>query len=124
MRNNLRYIPVVLGCGVAMALVLLALIRWTGYRMNTVNIVLFCVIALCLVKAMEVTERFQYAVHVIQYGAVLLSFVICLFYSFFVSYGMSGNTLAGDLSLFTAIIHIVCLVYVFLSHRRRKKVQG
>lgn len=124
MRNNLRYIPVVLGCGVAMALVLLALICWTGYRMNAVNIVLFCVIALCLVKAMEVTERFQYAVHVIQYGAVLLSFVICLFYSFFVSYGMSGNTLAGDLSLFTAIIHGVSLVYVFLSHRRRKKVQG
>ena len=66
MRNNLRYIPVILGCGVAMALVLLTLIRWTGYRMNAVNIVLFCVIALCLVKAMEVTERFQYAVHVIQ----------------------------------------------------------
>jgi hypothetical protein len=123
MKKNLRYVPMILGCGVVMALVLLFLLQWTGYAFNAVNVILFSTIALCLVKAMEAMERFHYASGVIQSGAVILSFVICLFYGFFVSKDIEGNELTRDVAYWALIVHGVSLVYILIHEKKRKKAE-
>lgn len=122
MKKNLKYIPMALGCGVVMALVLLFLMQWTGYSMNVTNAILFCLIGLCLVKVMEVCERWQFDSSLVQLWAVILSFAICLFYSFYVSYDASGNALTEELAGWAALVHGVCMIYV-LVHRKRKKAE-
>lgn len=118
-KNFLQHLPVILLSGVLMALLLCFLIQWTGYSFSVINVAICAVIVVCLLKVLEQMEHWHFNIRLLQLGTLIVSFVLCLVFSFMTGYSTEGNVLTAETSVAVLIMHAVGLVYV-LVHNRKK----
>lgn len=121
MKRAVRYIPMVVGFGLVMSLLVLYLFRWSGYVLSwTVLVPLVCIVLAC-VWAMQGLKKYRFNVSVIQIGSCLVGIVIVLAYSFAVSSGISGNTLQFRCAVMSLIVFGPGIVLACIQKGRDKR---